>query len=101
MTQNYLKALDECFYFALFISVLAYHLLHTIRYQLKAQDIHESWKTLLEILDTQCRITTTLQLKNGQTVKIRKTSSPDTNQLLIYKALGISAHPGKVEKVYF
>jgi hypothetical protein len=85
----------------LFISVISYHLLHTIRYQLKAKNIHASWETLREILETQCRITSTLTLKNGQTVQIRKTSSPDTNQYQIYKALGIDTHPGKTEKAYF
>jgi transposase len=85
----------------LFISVIAYHLLHTIRYQLKMQDIHESWGTLREVLNTHCRLTTTLQLKNGKTAKIRKTCSPDANQLVIYQALGIDTHPGKTEKAYF
>jgi hypothetical protein len=85
----------------LFISIIAYHILHTIRYQLKEKDIHSSWETLREVLDTQCRITTTLQLENGKTVQIRKTNSPDTNQLQIYKALGIDTHPGKTQKAYF
>lgn len=85
----------------LFISIIAYHLLHTIRYQLKEKSIHSSWQTLREMLDTQCRITTVLQLENAKTVQIRKTSSPDTNQLQIYKALGIDTHPGKTEKAYF
>jgi transposase len=84
----------------LFISILAYHLLHTIRYQLKTQGIKYSWETLRELLDTQCRITSTLKLKNGKTVQIRKTSSPDPNQLNIYKALRIGSHPGKTEKIY-
>jgi transposase len=85
----------------LFISILAYHLLHTLRYQLKQHGIHERWETLREILDTQCRLTTTLALQNGKTAKIRKTTSPDTHQALIYKALGIEAHPGGTEKAYF
>ena len=84
----------------LFISILAYHLLHTIRYQLKMKGIHQSWETLREVLDTQCRITSTLRLQNGQTVQIRKTSLPDPNQLEIYKALEIDSHPGKTEKLY-
>jgi len=67
----------------LFISILAYHLLHTIRYQLKSKGIHESWQTLRRVLDVQCRLTSTLQLKTGKTVQIRKTSSPDANQALI------------------
>jgi len=84
----------------LFISVIAYHLLHTIRYQLKERGISSSWQTLRDLLDTQCRITTTLKLENGQTVQIRKSNSPDANQLQIYKALGINSHPGKTEKTY-
>jgi transposase len=85
----------------LFISIIAYHLLHTIRYQLKAKGICASWETLRDILDTQCRITTTLSLKDGRKVQIRKTTTPDTNQLQIYKALDIDTHPGKTEKAYF
>ena len=84
----------------LFISILAYHLLHTIRYQLKLKGIHQSWNTLREVLDTQCRITSTLRLENGQTIQLRKTSLPDPNQLEIYKALGVDSHPGKTEKLY-
>ena len=30
----------------LFISVLAYHIVHTIRFELKASDIHRSWASL-------------------------------------------------------
>ena len=33
----------------LFISVLAYHLLHTIRYQLKEQKITMSWQSIRQI----------------------------------------------------
>jgi transposase len=85
----------------LFISIIAYHILHTIRYQLKTHGINASWKTIRDLLSTQCRITSTMQLENGKVVKIRKTSSPDTNQLMIYKALNISTHPVKTGKTYF
>ena len=85
----------------LFISILAYHLLHTIRYQLKMHNINDSWQTLRELLETQCRITTTLKLEDGRSVKIRKTSSPDANQEMIYKTLGICSHPGKTGKTFF
>ena len=85
----------------LFISILAYHLLHSIRYQLKAHRIHASWQTLREILSTHCRITTTMKLENGKVVKIRKTVSPNTEQSAIYHALNISTHPAKTEKAFF
>jgi len=85
----------------LFISILAYHLLHSIRYQLKAHGIHDSWQTLRETLSTHCRITTTLKLENGKVVKIRKTASPNAEQSAIYHALKISTHPAKTEKAFF
>jgi len=85
----------------LFISILAYHLLHTIRYQLKMRGINDSWETIRDVLETHCRITSTLKLEDGRVVNIRKTSSPDTNQAAIYKVLGISAQPCKTEKGYF
>ena len=84
----------------LFISLMAYHLLHTIRYQLKNKQIDISWDTIREILSTQCRITSCIQLKNEKTLQIRKTTSPDTDQAKIYNALGIETHPIKTEKVY-
>jgi len=85
----------------LFISIIAYHVLHTIRYQLKAHGINESWKTIRELLSTQCRITSTIQLENSKVVKLRKSTSPNANQLTIYKALSIDTHPLKTEKTYF
>ena len=85
----------------LFISVLAYHLLHSIRYQLKAKGIHSSWQTLREILATQCRITSNLKMEDGNVVKIRKTSSPNAEQMAIYNALGLASSPAKTEKTYF
>ncbi len=85
----------------LFISIIAYHVLHTIRCQLKAHGINESWKTIRELLSTQCRITSTIQLENSKILKIRKSTSPDANQLMIYKALNIATHPLKTEKAYF
>jgi transposase len=41
----------------LFITLLAYHLVHTIRTQLKSQGIHDSWETLRRKLENQQRIT--------------------------------------------
>jgi len=85
----------------IFISILAYHLLHGIRYQLKSKGIHSSWQTLREVLASQCRITSSMKLENGKVVRIRKTSSPSADQTAIYKALGITAYPAKTEKTYF
>ena len=84
----------------LFISILAYHLLHTIRYQLKNHGIHHSWDTLRKLLSRQYRVTSNLQLEGGRSVNIRKTSQPTADQMEIYKALGISSLPGKIVKTF-
>ncbi|MCX7116829.1 MAG: hypothetical protein NTW94_02800, partial [Legionellales bacterium] len=60
--------------------------------------IHSSWQTLREILSTQSRITSSMKLENGQIVKIRKTSSPNAEQMAIYQALGLTTSPAKTEK---
>jgi transposase len=85
----------------IFISVLAYHILHTIRYKLKQHGINESWETIKRDLRTQCRITSTMNCEDGKKLHIRKTSLPTPRQLEIYRALKISATPGKVEKSIF
>ena len=85
----------------IFISIIAYHLLHTVRYQLKQQGIHNSWETIRQILSTQIRVTTTLNLKEGGMVKVRKTSRATPEQALIYKALGIDTTACKMTKSYF
>jgi len=41
----------------LFITLLAYHLVHTLRYQLKQQGIQLSWDSIRNIMSTQQRIT--------------------------------------------
>ena len=84
----------------LFISILAYHLLHTIRYQLKNCEIHDSWNILRKVLSRQYRVTSNLQLEDGRSVNIRKTSQPTADQMEIYKALGISSLPGKIVKTF-
>lgn len=84
----------------LFISILAYHLLHTVRYQLKAKEINHSWDNLRKILSRQYRITSTIQLADGKSATIRKTSSPTAEQLEIYKTLNITSMPGKIIKTF-
>ena len=83
----------------LFISLLAYHLLHTIRYQLKSQNINSSWQTLRQMFSLQMRITSTMQTESGQQLSVRKTTKATPEQLVVYKALGMNSEPGKIEKV--
>ncbi len=82
----------------LFISVLAYHFVHTIRFQLKACGIHLGWDGIRRELAGQDRVTVELKRADGKTLHIRKTSRPEPRQQVIYDALGISDRPGKTEK---
>jgi transposase len=79
----------------LFISVLAYHLVHTIRLQLKACGIHLSWEGIRRELDGQDRVTVELKREDGRTVHVRKATRAEPRQQLIYDALGVSDRPGQ------
>jgi transposase len=78
----------------LFISVLAYYFVHTLRLQLKACGIHDSWQSLRNTLSTQVRITTTLQQRDARTVHVRKASRPEPAQHSLYAALKLAPNPG-------
>ena len=82
----------------LFISVLAYHVVHTIRFQLKAFHIDLSWEGIRRALEGQDRITVQVQREDGRTLHVRKTTRAEPRQQRIYDALGISDRPGRTEK---
>ena len=83
----------------LFISVLAYHFVHTLRLQLKAKGNDDSWETLRETIATQQRITATLQRRDGRAVHVRKASRPEPRQHKINEMLGLSPNPGGTHRV--
>lgn len=82
----------------LFISVLAYHLVHSVRYRLKQSQINSSWAQLRNQLEGQSRVTVSMQCKDGQTVHIRKSTRPEPRQQELYKTLEIGLYPGPVIK---
>ena len=55
----------------IFITLLAYHLVHTLRHQLKAQGISDSWQTIRAKMENQQRVTVILQRKDGKTIHLR------------------------------
>jgi len=82
----------------LFISVLAYHLVHSLRIRLKAQGIHLSWESLRNQFAGQERVTVVLHRDDGQIYHIRKATRPEPHQQILYNALGLPHLPGKTEK---
>ncbi len=64
--------------------MLAYHIVHTIRFQLKASEIDLSWASLRRHLCTQQHVT--VELKRAE-----------PRQQIIYDALGMNERTGKTE----
>lgn len=83
----------------LFITVLAYHVMHTIRFKLRSQGIDFCWGTIRKGLSTHMRLTTTMKRDDGKVIHIRKSSRPEPFHLKIYDALKLSRRPGKTIKI--
>ncbi len=83
----------------LFISVLAYHFVHTLRLQLKAQGINDSWHTLRQTMATQRRVTVTLQRRDGRTVHVRKATQPKPRHQTLGNILTLEPNPGRTHRV--
>ena len=83
----------------LFISVLAYHFVHTLRLQLKAQGINDSWNTLRQKMATQHRVTVTLQRRDGRTVHVRKATRPKPRHQTLGTILKLEPNPGRTHRV--
>ena len=73
----------------IFLCVLAYHLLVAIEKRFLDQGVHTSWATLREQLSTHQVVTVVLPATNGQTLRIRKGSTPDAIHREIYRTLAI------------
>jgi transposase len=75
----------------IFISLLAYHILHSIRFQLKAHEIDDSWSSIKRALSSHYRVTTSMQCKTGEMLHIRKTMRANPQQLKIYQSCRLSS----------
>jgi transposase len=82
----------------LFITMLAYHILHAIRFKLRMKGIHDSWSKIRERLSMPTRNSTTQKREDGKVIHIRKSSRPEPHQKVIYDALSIASVPGRMVK---
>ena len=73
----------------IFLCVLAYHLLVAIEKRFLDHGVHTSWATLREQLSTHQVQTIVLPATNGQTLRIRKGSTPEEIHRDIYRTLQI------------
>jgi len=82
----------------IFITLLAYHIMQTIRVKLRAKGIHFCWTTICTQLSSHVRISTTLKREDGKVVHIRKSSKAESDHKRIYDALGLPHQVGKILK---
>ncbi len=83
----------------LFITVLAYHLLNSIRVRLESAYINMRWKRIRTFLSTHALVTTSLTTESGRRINIRQCSDPETFHRNIYRALKLKLTPLKLKKV--
>ena len=71
----------------IFLCVLAFHLLAAIEKTLIDQGRHTSWATVRDTLKTHQVCTIVLPTRSGQTLRIRKASTPEKDVAELYKLL--------------
>lgn len=82
----------------IFLCVLAYHLMVAIETTLLDQEVHTSWATVRETVATHNVATMVLPTDGGKVLCIRKGTTPEPEQLELYRLLNIPAeimHPIK------
>jgi transposase len=82
----------------IFITLLAYNLVHQIRLTLKGQGIHDSWETIRTTMSTQMRTTVSMRAEGGEQIHVRKSSCPSGLQQRLLSALKLPWNPGKTQK---
>jgi len=82
----------------IFITVLAYHLLHFIRYSLNEAGLFHRWKTIKSWLVTHRIHTSSLPKEGGGVIHIRHCTTSTLKQQEVYSVLKISNEPVRKRK---
>ena len=77
----------------LFLGLLAYQMVASIRHQLKSKGINDSWQTIVRKMSTQKEVVTTMRNKENQVIWLKKCSKPQASARQIYDALGLKYQP--------
>jgi transposase len=75
----------------IFLCILAYHLLVAIETTLLNQGVHTSWATVRETVASHIVATMVLPTDGGKVLSIRKGTTPEPDQLELYRLLNIPA----------
>ena len=83
----------------LFIAVIAYQAVQTIRRRLADRGEHAQWTGLRRTLEGQQRVTAVFRRKDGRTLHVRKATRAEPRQMAIYRNLGLDPTPGGIRKM--
>lgn len=83
----------------IFISILAYHLLHHILYTLRLKGDRRCWFTLRTLLQTHSYTTIIMPTVNGKVYRVRKPGIPEECQRQIYDQFGINMNELPTRKI--
>jgi transposase len=77
----------------LFLGVLAYMVVNTIRYRLKSKGIHHDWQNIVRIMNTQKLVTVTMKDNQNQIINTRTCSLPTAKAHQVYTAMDYKSMP--------
>lgn len=84
-----------------FITILAYHLLHSIEQVLRQNNVTSSWATVKRIVSTHTFSTIILPTTSGKVIHLRKPGRPEPIHEKIYKILKVNVNELKTRKIEF
>ena len=82
----------------LFLGLIAYQMVASIRYQLKKKGINHDWRNIVRIMNTQKEVVTTIKNIKKQTIRIKKCSVPSVSAKQIYNVLRYEKNPYFMKK---
>jgi len=85
----------------IFITLLAYHVLHSVLKTLEMAGMTYSWERLRTEMSSMQRVTTSFKSKDGKQIYIRNSTPAEGEQRKILKALNLRMDPIGAKKVEF
>ena len=82
----------------IFLGIVAYMLVASIRYQLKEKNINYDWQNIVRIMNTQKVVISTAKDSKDQSLLIKKCSNPIPKVMEIYNALNFKHIPFRMKK---
>lgn len=84
----------------IFISILAYHLLHAIEFSLRQKGMNVWWSSIKRVMSSHCYATIIAPTVEGKVIHIRKPGIPEQIHKEIYDKLNIDYINLKKTKIY-